>query len=211
MDYLNAFFLLGLGFLVGLSGAVMPGPLLFYTINESLEKGKWTGLRVIAGHAVVESLVFLLIAFGLVELLDTEGFARIAGLVGGLALIAMGAHSLYSLKGSSGWKRPDRPGARHGLVVGGIVFTAFNPGFPVWWITAGTNLLLEGLRVMQYEGMLLVFLGHWVADAGWFLLVSVTASTGSRYLLGKGWYKKVRACLSFVLFLIGAYFISTVF
>ena len=52
MDYGSALVLLGIGFVVGISGAMMPGPLLIYTIQESLKKGKWTGALVILGHAM---------------------------------------------------------------------------------------------------------------------------------------------------------------
>jgi len=67
MDYANALVLFGVGFVVGISGAIMPGPLVIYTIQESLKRGKWTGALVILGHAIVEVVVFLLLAVGLLS------------------------------------------------------------------------------------------------------------------------------------------------
>ena len=197
---------MGLGFFVGLSGAVMPGPLLVYTVNESLRKGKWVGAYVILGHAMVEVLVFGLLALGLLELISSPTATKAVSIVGGAALIVMALLSLRDLKS----RVAVSPGkVKHGSVVGGIVFTAFNPGFPIWWLTAGAALLAAGYKEMSYLGMVLVFLGHWAADLGWFLFVSMTTSKGSRYLFEKGWYHKARILLSAVLFLIGIYFLST--
>lgn len=196
-------FLLGLGFIVGLSGAMIPGPLLIYTINESLHRGKWTGVMVIIGHAIVEVLVFLLLMFGLMELISSGIFLKAISIIGGLALILM---ALQSIKNIRSEVKIQATKMKYGVVIGGIIFTALNPSFPIWWATAGTRLLLEGLQVMGFIGMMLVFLGHLGADFGWFLLVSMTTSKSSSFLFEKGWYANVRVFLSLMLFAIGLYF-----
>ncbi|MFH0861340.1 MAG: LysE family transporter [Candidatus Altiarchaeota archaeon] len=200
--------LLGLGFVVGLSGAMIPGPLLVYTVNESLKKGRWTGLLVILGHMIVETIIFALIALGITKFISSPVFVSAVSIVGGIALMGMGVKSMLELKSEI---RFDEKDAGHGLVIGGIIFTLFNPSFPLWWVTAGTRLLLEGLNRFGFQGMLLVFLGHWAADMGWFVLVSITASHGSRYLFERNWYRRVRMVLSAMLLLIGAYFIASVY
>ncbi len=53
-----------LGFVIGLTGALAPGPTLVATINASLA-GNWTtGLKISLGHIVVETVIFLLIVLG---------------------------------------------------------------------------------------------------------------------------------------------------
>jgi len=206
MDLTNAALLLVMGFLVGFSGAIMPGPLLVYTINESLRKGKWVGALVIVGHGIVEAAVFLVLALGLIELISTPSLIRAVGLAGGAALILMAAHSLKEINSTVSVKSGRE---KYGSVVGGMIFTAFNPGFPIWWMTAGSALLAEGFKEMGYAGMAIVFLGHWLADLGWFLFVSMTSSKGSRYLFERDWYRMIRAILSAMLLVIGLYFISS--
>ena len=50
-----------LGFLIGLTGALAPGPTLVATINASLA-GNWTaGLKVSLGHIIIETGIFFLI------------------------------------------------------------------------------------------------------------------------------------------------------
>ncbi|MFZ2455599.1 MAG: LysE family transporter [Candidatus Altiarchaeia archaeon] len=206
MDYANAAVLLGIGFVVGISGAIMPGPLLIYTIQESLKKGKWVGALVILGHAIVEVFIFLLLALGLLSFVSTPDYTKAASIIGGAALIYMAFDSVKDLNSRVEIKLKKRS---YGLVMGGVIFTAFNPGFPVWWLTAGTRLLMEGYAQMGVSGMLIVLIGHWGADLGWFLFVSFTASRGSRFLFEKGWYKGVRIALAALLMVIGAYFLWT--
>lgn len=206
MDYINAFLLLILGFAVGLSGALMPGPLFVYTVQEALKKGKWVGFLAIIGHSIVEVVIFILLMLGLQEAMTSQLFIRAASVLGGLALILFGVHSLRGIR-----KHEIPQNVKtitQNTVIGGIIFTAFNPGFPIWWATAGTRLLLEGLQRMGYAGMLLVFLGHWIADFGWFTLVSMITAKSSRLLFEKGWYKKIRITLAITMMAIGVYFLT---
>ena len=60
--------MLVLGFVIGLSGALAPGPTLVATINASLS-GNWTtGLKISLGHIIAESVIFILIVMGLASL-----------------------------------------------------------------------------------------------------------------------------------------------
>jgi len=54
-----------LGFLIGLTGALAPGPTLIATINASLKGGWSMGPRVTLGHIAVEILMVILIIAGL--------------------------------------------------------------------------------------------------------------------------------------------------
>ena len=63
MDELFQMFLLR--FVLGLTGALTPGPTLIATINASIA-GDWTtGLKVSPGHVIVELFLVTLILFGL--------------------------------------------------------------------------------------------------------------------------------------------------
>lgn len=205
MTAASAAYLTGLGFTVGLSGALIPGPLLFYTVNESLSRGRWTGLRVILGHALVEVAVVLFLAAGLATLMSSDVFVSAVSLVGGLMLVAMGARS-FRAAGESAAKTKN---FSLGLVAGGTFFTAFNPSFPLWWATAGLRLILEGYARMGFLGAGLVVAGHWVADFGWYVLVSHTTAKKAEAIFRRGWYKRIKAILSTVLMGIGAYFIAS--
>ena len=71
---------------VAFSGAVMPGPLLTYTIQQSLTKGGKSGFLIILGHALLELLLIVLIFFGFDMILQSNAAQIAIGLVGGALL-----------------------------------------------------------------------------------------------------------------------------
>jgi threonine/homoserine/homoserine lactone efflux protein len=74
-----------LGFVIGLTGALAPGPTLVATINTSL-KGDWTaGLKVSLGHIVIETAIFFLIILGLASV--AQPYTTAIAVIGGIALI----------------------------------------------------------------------------------------------------------------------------
>ena len=46
-------------FILALSGALVPGPLLTYDIQRSYQKGFWVGPQLILGHALLEAILIL--------------------------------------------------------------------------------------------------------------------------------------------------------
>jgi threonine/homoserine/homoserine lactone efflux protein len=50
-----------IGFSVGLTGAMAPGPMLFATIESSLKTGWSAGPKVVFGHAILEVFTCTLI------------------------------------------------------------------------------------------------------------------------------------------------------
>ena len=79
-------------YLVGLSGAVSPGPLLAYNIREAVRRGFLAGPYTATGHAILELLVVIVLALGLRQLFDSDPVVGGIGLLGGLVLLWMGAY-----------------------------------------------------------------------------------------------------------------------
>ncbi|MBD3388786.1 MAG: hypothetical protein GF416_06935 [Candidatus Altiarchaeales archaeon] len=201
---MNDPYLLFLGFIVGLSGAMIPGPLLVYTIAESLRKGWKTGFYVIVGHAIVEVGIMAFLIMGVSALMTSELFVKSVSLVGG-AFMAYTAVTLFK----SSWEIGETKDAlRYGTVAGGMLFTALNPSFPVWWATAGARLLVEGFKNAGLTGALMVFIGHWMADFGYFMVVSSLVTRGREKLISR-YVNTVKNILAALLLAIGAYFITT--
>lgn len=213
MDVLIYLYLLSVGFVVGLSGALIPGPLLAYTVSESMKKGRFTGFVVILGHALVEVFVVLLLLAGLSEYMRSRFFISAVSLLGGLMLIYM-AYMLYRESGRDFSLNPADGKLNYSynsLVFGGIFFTLFNPSFPIWWATAGNRLLLEGLKSSgSYIGVFPLVFGHWIADFGWYSLVSYFIDKKKQAILAGQWYRRIRLSLALLLLLLGAFFLSTV-
>jgi len=196
---LNILYLLSIGFITGLSGAMIPGPLLAFTISDSIKKGSRAGFFIILGHAFVEIfiVVFLFITLGkFIDYIETPVY-----LLGGTFLILM---SLSMLRNNKEIEVENN--FTQGSFLGGVSFTLFNPGVPIWWGTIGYALLLQGLNVLGALGVALVTIGHWFADFGYYCSVSYLVARGKKILIKR--YKLVSLTLAGFLLLLGIYFLT---
>ena len=77
-------------FIVALSGAIMPGPLLAVTISESSRRGVMTGPLLIVGHGLLELALVLALVLGLAPLLKMEPVFVVIALAGSALLLWTG-------------------------------------------------------------------------------------------------------------------------
>ncbi len=193
----------GTSFALGLSGAIMPGPLLTVTIAESLRRGPWAGPMLVAGHALLEAAVVLLLYFGLGEVVQAPPvFAGIA-LVGGALLLWLAAGMLKGLPRLSLQLGVGEGAGLHPLAAGVAVSLA-NPYFLLWWATVGLGYLVVASRV-GLAGVAVFYLFHILSDLAWYALVSNATCFGRRFLSDRGYRGLVGGCALFLL-LFGGYF-----
>lgn len=191
--------LLFLGFAVGLSGAVIPGPLLAFVIFDSSRKRKVTGHFIIVGHALWEALVVCLIFLGLGSIMTQ--YEVLIYVAGGFVLILMGAFMIKS-------RREEvkvESSKVNSSILGGVFYTAFNPTQPAWWATAGLALLLQGFKLMGAMGIVIVTIGHWVADLTYYALVSYVIYRYGKYI--NPWQRQISIILGLFVAILGVYFI----
>lgn len=169
--------LLFLGFAVGLSGAIIPGPFTAFTVFDTGRKQRVTGPMIVAGHVVWESMIILLILLGFGLLISSAKLYIYV--VGGTVLVLMGANMVRSTPSTSRMQSARTSSS----FLGGIFYTAVNPTQPVWWATAGLALLLQGMEVMGMVGVALVTAGHWSSDFAYYTLVSYLVKTQERYVI----------------------------
>jgi len=191
-----------MAFTIGLTGALVPGPTLVATVNSSLETGWVAGPKVAIGHALVELAVFLLIIDGLA--MATKQYAHHIALVGGLALIIFG---LLTLKGSrtASLTTNSKNGCCNPYVAG-ILTSAANPYFWIWWLSIGSAFLIEGLRGGLFIACIFM-IGHWGADFGWYTLVSTSLDRGKSILSETSYHYILALCGAFLV-LFGIYYMS---
>jgi threonine/homoserine/homoserine lactone efflux protein len=196
-----------LGFSVGLTGALVPGPMLFATIEISLKKGWPAGPQVVLGHMIVEVVLFVLILLGATSLVDS-GIISAIFLIGGLSLMVFGLLTLKDARDvassaqismdSSGLKLTSSPS----LI--GLVTSVSNPYFWIWWLTAGGALVLK-----EYELGIIIsiayMLGHWIADLSWFTAVSGSFGRG-KTLLSLKMHRYILYTCGIFLVIFGLYF-----
>jgi len=193
------FTLLSLGLVVGFSGAIIPGPLLAFTVFDTSRKKKITGPRIILGHAIWESVIILIILLGFGGLI-TQNILAIY-ILGGVALAAIG----ISMIRSKGKEISMEKSKVNSSVIGGIFYTAFNPTQPLWWATGGLALLLTGLEMMSIIGVLVVTAGHWLADLIYYSFVSFAVKRNELHIVPH--QKAIAIVLGVFMMLLGTYFL----
>jgi len=198
-------FLLFTGFTIGLSGAMLPGPLTLYTISGTLRTNKYAGFKTIAGHIIIELAVISVILLGFRNFLFYDTVLDLIAVLGGIALVSMGIKLLLNAGKMKLAGKTSISGYNKSLVLGGIVFSIASPGFLVWWTTIGLSTIIKAY-LSGIIGVLFLLIGHWTADILWYGALSFTVDKGKRYL-GRGGYQNLIRVLSFFLILIGLQFI----
>ncbi|MBP1910198.1 LysE family transporter [Methanolobus bombayensis] len=194
--------MLGIGFILGLTGALVPGPMLFVTIDTSLKRGWKAGPEVFVGHAILEFLVCLLIIYGITSVSDSTVMA--ISILGGATLVIFGLMTMRGAKGAADSmhehnKSTSKP------VLAGIVTSASNPYFWIWWLAAGSALVLRGMEIGLIAAVMFMA-GHWLADLGYFTVVSTSFSKGKKLMSPKVYERVLLSCGLFLV-LFGSWFI----
>ena len=190
-------------FVIALSGALMPGPLLTITLSESARRGFIAGPLIVLGHGILELVLMLLLLAGLAPILKNDHVIGTVGLVGAVVLIwmAMGMiRSLpkLSLEGTVAEGKGTHP------VWAGIIMSLANPYWIIWWATIGLGYILYSLDLGML-GVVAFFLGHILADLAWYAAVSFAVANGRRFMSDQI-YKGVIGCCAVALLGFGIYF-----
>jgi threonine/homoserine/homoserine lactone efflux protein len=207
-------------FIVGLSGAMMPGPLLTVTITESARRGFIAGPLLILGHALLEGALLIALVLGLGTILTQPATGKIIAVVGGVFLTWMGVQMArdahrgnIELKDIStvdtggqgedtGKKGSDKwlfSGSMH-PVPAGILVSLSNPYWTLWWATIGLGYITMSLK-QGSAGVLSFFAGHISADLGWYSLVAAGVISGRRFLGANVYRAIIVVCGIFLVFL----------
>jgi threonine/homoserine/homoserine lactone efflux protein len=194
-----------ISFLIGLTGALAPGPTLVATIQSSMKHGWTTGPKVSAGHIVIETFVFLLIVIGASA--TAVRFSGSIALIGGVALMMFGIltirESRIPLSEIQSVTIINNP------YLAGIITGVTNPYFWIWWLTIGSVLLLQMMEGGMIFGLIFM-IGHWMADAGWLTVVSMGIHRGRMVLSPRGYTVTLALCGVFLI-LFGIYYLGTAF
>ena len=194
-------------FLVGLSGAATPGPLLMVNITEVARRGFWAGPAVALGHSLLELVTVALLALGLSPLLSSGMVPGMVGLLGGLFLLWIAQKMLRSAPRLSlaAEIATVRPGLVRGPIVAGVTASISNPYWLVWWATVGAGFTVTALA-SGVAGIGAFYLGHISAGFAWYSFVAGIVATGRRFMTDPVYRGLLVACAIFLIAL-GAFFV----
>lgn len=209
MNFANPAAIFASSFIIGLSGAMMPGPLLAVTIRHASRRGFVAAPLLVLGHAILEAGLLCLLVFGMTEWLKGDAAVTTIALLGAVMLLRMAVGMAREVRtlhfdpsaptdghgppgggATNGWLRP---------VLDGIVTSASNPYWSLWWATSGLGYLLLS-RGQGWSGVLAFFSGHILSDLAWYLFVGAAVSAGRGWFTDRAYRGIVGACAVFLVF-----------
>ncbi len=223
-------------FVVGLSGAMMPGPLLTVTIGESARRGFAAGPLIVLGHGILEGALVIALALGLAAFLAASVIAKVIAVVGGLFLLYLGWGMFRDARAGrvelSFAANSGAPGGECGGVQreGAALVRGELEKQEGMFLQKGMHPVLAGILISLSNpywslwwatvglgyitislkqgslGLASFFSGHILADLAWYCLVAAMIAGGRRFLKPVVYQGILAACGLFLIGL-GGYFI----
>jgi threonine/homoserine/homoserine lactone efflux protein len=193
-------------FVIALSGALMPGPLLTVTVSESTQRGAVAGPLMILGHAILELTLVLALLSGLAPFLKRDEVFVVIALVGGCILFWMAVSMFRSLP----TLRLDLTGEEQkprNLILAGILMSIANPYWTIWWATIGLGYILHSVK-FGITGVIAFFIGHIMADLAWYAFISFSVAKGRSFFNDTVYRRLIGGCALFLLLFAGYFFYS---
>jgi len=173
-------------FLIGFSGASMPGPMLGVVIDGSIKKGFVAGPLTVLGHAILELLLVTTMAFGLKDFFANPVVSGLIGVFGGAFLgwtgygmIKSGVQNTVSI---SSQQKGNIMG--NSLVLAGIIVSISNPYFIIWWASTGMESIRQAYT-MGLTGVVFFYFGHILSDFVWYSIVAAAFASGKKLISDK--------------------------
>ncbi len=195
-------------FMIALSGALMPGPVLTVTVSESTRRGALAGPLMMLGHGILELALIMALFAGLAPFLSQDKVFITVSFVGGIILMWMGIGMLRQLSTTKLTMEASSEQSRN-LVLAGILLSLANPYWLIWWATIGMGYILFSVKY-GVAGVAAFFCGHILADVAWYSLVSFGVAKGKRFLSDGAYRKLIGFCASFLLFFSCYFFYSAI-
>jgi len=189
--------------LVSTSGVLSPGPLFFANLIYGSKYGYRAGLKCSYGHTIVELPLILLLAFGVLSLEVFPSFKPAISIIGGATLIAF---AIIQVRSAIRKKDQDAIQTRHSPLLMGIIFSALNPLFIIWWLTIGMKMITDALLLASMFGLAFMFLTHIWMDYAWLTSIAHLARRGVK-IIGSKYYSILLIALSGALMYLGVNFI----
>ena len=177
-------------FLVALTGALSPGPLLTFTIYKSLKqkRGYLAAIYILLGHATIEFALIIALLAGASLIFQNIIFLTLVGFIGGMFLVIYG---IFAIRGvlktdfETNFTLDENivKGYKGNSYVGGILVSLSNPFWTFWWAVVGLSLMVSfDITLSMPIEMLLFFIGHELGDIVWYLPISLFVYYGGKTL-----------------------------
>jgi threonine/homoserine/homoserine lactone efflux protein len=200
------------GLVIGLGSGVAPGPLLALAIATTLRRGLAAGLAVACGPLVSDALIIALSVTIVSRLPDMAVF--VLSLVGCIVIAAFGVETLRAARTADveAMREPKAPRGNGRLVAlashplaQATVLNLLNPAPWLFWITAGSSLLLGFWE--RSPALAIAFLVAFYVGLVGSKAVVVLGIAAGRHRLSTPAYRGILAASGLLLLVLAALFV----
>ncbi len=198
------------GLSIGLGSGVAPGPLTGLAISTTLRSGLGSGLRI-AVAPLISDPVIILLSLTLVSQLP-DGAIKVLGIVGAIVVAAFGleilwsAHKMRNTEVHMGSKKPTKL-QRLPVLVQGALINFLNPAPWIFWITAGSTILIGFWRESPTQAI--VFLLAFYLTLVGAKIAIVVALAATRHRMNARTYRLILTASGILLLLTAVVLILT--
>ena len=190
---------------ISASGVMAPGPLFAANIAHGLRDGAKSGIKMAIGHTIVELPLVILLGIGVFSLELFPEFRTVISILGAITLFVFAAIQIKTIFRN----KKSTTNLKQGPLVSGILLSALNPFFIIWWLTIGFKLISDAMLIWAFSGILVLFVLHIWMDFAWLGAISYLASKSAKILSNKN-YKIIMIGLSVMLVYFGITFLEDV-
>ena len=191
--------------IISASGVMAPGPLFAANITHGLKDGAKSGIKMAIGHTIVELPLVILLGIGVFSLELFPEFRTVISILGAITLFVFAAIQIKTIFRN----KESTTNLKQGPLVSGILLSALNPFFIIWWLTIGFKLISDAMLIWAFSGILVLFVLHIWMDFAWLGAISYLVSKSAKILSNKN-YKIIMICLSVMLVYFGITFLEDV-
>ena len=188
---------------ISASGVMAPGPLFAANIAHGIRGGARSGIKMAIGHTIVELPLVIILGIGVFSLELFPEFRTIISIFGAITLFVFAAMQIKTIFRN----KETTTNLKQGPFVSGILLSALNPFFIIWWLTIGFKLISDAMLIWAFSGILILFILHIWMDFAWLGAISYLASKSSKILSNKN-YKIIMIGLSVMLVYFGITFLE---
>ena len=168
-----------------------PGPMTAAIIAQGT-RNRWAGALMSVGHGIAEIPLIFLLMLGVHFVFEIKSVQVSIGIVGGLFLLWIGTGMIRQIAAP---KTTPRNSFTQGPLMTGVLLSATNPLFLLWWAAVGLALVMKAGKLGLLSLVLFVIV-HWLCDVVWLSFLSFAAfythkGTG---LLGEKIQKGILLC-----------------
>jgi len=189
--------------IVSVSGVMAPGPLFAANVSYGLKGGVKTGIKMAIGHTIVELPLVILLGIGVFSLEIFPEFRTIISILGAITLFVFATIQIKTVLRKEKIKTSN---PKQGPLIAGILLSALNPFFIIWWLAIGFKLISDAMILWSFVGILIMFVLHIWMDFVWLGAVSFFASKSSGILSNRN-YKVLMLGISGMLIYFGITFL----